>query len=249
MLGGIRQKLNTGKLKAFAITGTNYATGQAVTWAQGRDIRTWERPWRRSDITDITIDHIMSSAALPLIFPAVKIGKAWYGDGSIRQSAPLSPAIYLGAKRIIALSTRYGRSIAEACTPLCVGYPPPAQIAGVLMNSVFLDALDQDIRTLERTNRLLEQIPEEQHRDRQMVEFFLMRPSKDLGKLSGEFEPNLPYMFRYLSRGIGTHETKSPDWLSMVMFDPQYLSHLVKMGEMDAEKRIDEISELVNQKS
>jgi NTE family protein len=249
VLAGIRKNLLAGKLKAFAITGTNYATGQAVTWIQGKDIRTWERPWRRSKITEITIDHIMSSAALPLIFPAVRVENAWYGDGSIRQSTPLSPAIYLGAKRILVISTRYGRSIAEASTPLCIGYPPPAQIAGILMNSIFIDALDLDIRILERTNQLLEQISEEQYGDRDMVNLFAMRPSQDLGKLAGGFEPNLPYMFRYLSRGLGTHETKSPDWLSMIMFDPHYLRHLVELGELDAEKHKAEISELVKHKT
>lgn len=245
VISGLGKNLRNGKIKALAITGTNYATGQAITWVQGEEIRTWKRPWRRSITTEITIDHIMASAALPLIFPAVKVGNAWYGDGDIRQSTPLSPAIYLGAKRILSISTRYGRSIAEANIPACTGYPPPAQIAGVLLNSIFLDALDQDVRTLERTNQLLEHISEERHVDRRMVDLFVMRPSKDLGKLAGRFEQELPYMFRYLSRGLGTHETKSPDWLSMVMFDRQYVRCLVKLGEIDAEKRSREISKLL----
>jgi len=246
VIGGIRKNLQHGKLKAFAITGTNYATGQALTWVMGKEIRMWERPWRRSEATDITIDHIMSSASLPLLFPAVRVGNAWYGDGGIRQSAPLSPAIYLGAKRILAISTRHLRSMEDASTPVCIGYPPPAQIAGTLMNSIFLDALDQDVRTLKRTNQLLEQIPEEQHDDRHVVYLFAMRPSEDLGELAGGFEPELPYMFRYLFRGLGTQETSSPDWLSMVMFDPNYLTHLVKLGEKDADKQTGAIMELMN---
>ena len=246
VIGGIRKNLQHGKLKAFAITGTNYATGQALTWVMGKEIRMWERPWRRSEATDITIDHIISSASLPLLFPAVRVGNAWYGDGGIRQSAPLSPAIYLGAKRILAISTRHLRSMEEASTPVCIGYPPPAQIAGTLMNSIFLDALDQDVRTLKRTNQLLEQIPEEQHDDRHVVYLFAMRPSEDLGELAGGFEPELPYMFRYLFRGLGTQETSSPDWLSMVMFDPNYLTHLVKLGENDADKQTGAIMELMN---
>jgi len=245
VISGIQKNVRNGKIKAFAITGTNYATGRSITWVQGKEVRTWKRPWRQSIITEITIDHIMASSALPLIFPAVKVGNAWYGDGDIRQSTPLSPAIYLGANRILSISTRYGRSIAEANIPACTGYPPPAQIAGVLLNSIFLDALDQDVRTLERTNQLLEHISEEQHVDRHSVDIFVMRPSKDLGELAGRFEQELPYMFRYLSRGLGTHETKSPDWLSMVMFDRQYVEHLVKLGEIDAEKRSKEISELL----
>jgi NTE family protein len=243
---GISKKILDGQLKAFAITGTNYSTGQAMTWTQGQDIKTWNRPSRRSVIREISIDHIMASAALPLIFPAVNLENDWYGDGDIRQSTPLSPAIYLGAKRILAISTRYGRSVQEANVPVCRGYPPPAQIAGVLLNSVFLDALDEDIRSLERTNRLLKQTPKELQEDFHIVDLFAMRPTQDLGKLAGQFEKDLPFAFRYLSRGLGSHETDSPDWLSMVMFDPHYLSHLIDLGQSDAENRAKDIMELMN---
>ena len=246
VIAGIGRNLQREKLKAFAITGTNYATGQAVTWVMGDNIRMWEHPWRRSEAADITIDHIMSSASLPLLFPAISVEKAWYGDGGIRQSAPLSPAIYLGAKRILAVSTRHQKSIQDANTPVCIGYPPPAQIAGTLMNSIFLDALDQDIRTLKRINQLLENIPEERRGDRHVVHHFVMRPSEDLGKLAGGFEPDLPTMFRYLFRGLGTHETSSPDWLSMVMFDPNYLTRLIELGENDAGKQIGDLIAFMN---
>jgi NTE family protein len=217
-----------------------------MTWTQGQDIKTWNRPSRRSVIREISIDHIMASAALPLIFPAVNLENDWYGDGDIRQSTPLSPAIYLGAKRILAISTRYGRSVQEANVPVCRGYPPPAQIAGVLLNSIFLDALDEDIRSLERTNRLLKQTPKELQEDFHIVDLFAMRPTQDLGKLAGQFEKDLPFAFRYLSRGLGSHETDSPDWLSMVMFDPHYLSHLIDLGQSDAENRAKDIMELMN---
>ena len=246
VIAGIGRNLQREKLKAFAITGTNYATGQAITWVMGNDIRMWEHPWRRSEATDITVDHIMSSASLPLLFPAISVEKAWYGDGGIRQSAPLSPAIYLGAKRILAVSTHHQKSIQDANTPVCIGYPPPAQIAGTLMNSIFLDALDQDIRTLKRVNQLLEKIPEERRGDRNVVHHFIMRPSEDLGKLAGGFEPDLPTLFRYLFRGLGTHETSSPDWLSMVLFDPNYLARLIELGENDAGKQIEDLTAFMN---
>ena len=114
------------------------------------------------------------------------------------------------------------------------------------MNSIFLDALDQDVRTLKRTNQLLEQVPKGQHDDRHVIYHFVMRPSEDLGKLAGGYEPELPYMFRYLFRGLGTRETSSSDWLSTVMFDPKYLTHLVKLGENDADKHSGKIMELIN---
>jgi NTE family protein len=249
VIAGIGKNLHRGKLKAFAITGTNYATGQAITWVMGHEIKMWKYPWRQSEVTDITIDHIMSSASLPLLFPAVRVGRAWFGDGGIRQAAPLSPAIYLGAKQILAVSTHHQKTIEDASTPACIGYPPPAQIVGTLMNSIFLDALDQDVRTLERTNQLLQQIPKEQHGNRHMVDHFVMRPSMDLGKVAGGFEPGLPFMFRYLFRGLGTHNTSSPDWLSMVMFDPDYLTRLVRLGEDDADKQKEDLMQLLNRNS
>ncbi|MEE8397814.1 MAG: patatin-like phospholipase family protein [Desulfobacterales bacterium] len=245
-LTGVQENLQRGRLKAFAITSTNYATGQTVTWVQGRDIELWERPSRRSIRTTITIDHIMSSAALPLFFPAVEVGNAWYGDGGIRQSAPLSPALHLGARRILAISTRYARTMEQANIPVVSGYPPPAQIMGTLMNAIFLDALDQDAHSLDQINLLLDRIPDHKPGDMHAVDHFVMRPSEDLGTLAGTFEADLPYMFRFLTRGLGTHKTTSPDWLSMVMFDTHYINRLMDVGEADAYRHRDAIAALLD---
>ena len=105
----------------------------------------------------------MASSALPLIFPAINIDDQYYGDGGIRLAAPLSPALHLGAKRILAMSTRYRSSLEEASEPKTVGYPPPAQVAGHLMNAIFLDLIDQDAMRLEMINTLIKQVPEENH--------------------------------------------------------------------------------------
>jgi len=104
---GIARNIDRGRLKAIALTAVDYATGQTVTFLEGRDLETWERPNRRSETTRLTVDHIMASAALPLVFPAVQLGDSWYGDGGIRLAAPFGPALHLGAKRIVAISTRY----------------------------------------------------------------------------------------------------------------------------------------------
>ncbi|MGZ3597063.1 MAG: patatin-like phospholipase family protein, partial [Syntrophales bacterium] len=111
---GVRENIRQQKLKALAITATNYATGQTVTWVQGKNIEMWERPDRHSVMTEIAVEQIMASTALPIFFPAVKVEKSWYGDGVIRQSAPLSPSLHLGAGRILAISTRYKPSMREA---------------------------------------------------------------------------------------------------------------------------------------
>ena len=183
----------------------------------------------------------MASTALPLFFPAVELEDGWHGDGSVRLTAPLSPALHLGARRIIAVSTRYQRSIAEANDPAVGGYPPPAQVAGTLMNSVFLDLLDHDAMELERMNALIASLPEEQCLGLRQMKLLILRPSMDLGKLAYEYEAQLPRAFRFLTRGLGTRNTQSPDLLSFILFQPDYLRALMEVGDRDAEARAGEI--------
>ena len=240
-LTGVQYNLAVGRLKAIALSTSSYSTGQSLTWIQGRDLHDWTRPQRRSQQTVLTIDHVMASSSLPLFFPAIQIGDEYFGDGGLRLSAPLSPALHLGAQKVLAISTRYSRTAAEAQVPDVKGYPPPAQVLGVLMNSVFLDLLDQDALRLERLNRLVKQVPPEGRDGLRLVTLLVLRPSIDLGRLANEFEPQLPKTFRFLTRGLGTRQTKSPDFLSMVLFQPDYISRLIELGDADAEARADEI--------
>jgi NTE family protein len=242
---GIGRNLAAGRLRALALTTLDYSTGQTITWVEGCDIEDWERPNRRSVACRITIDHVMASAALPLFFPAVRLGRDWHGDGGIRLAAPLSPAVHLGAGRILAISTRYPRTHAEAERSAVAGYPPPAQILGALLNAVFLDVMDQDVVRLERFNRLLERLPEEERGGLRPIDCLVLRPSQDLGRLAAGYEPRLPKVFRFLTRGLGTRETESPDFLSLILFQPDYLTRLIEIGEADAEARLGEIAALV----
>ena len=209
LLNGIPNSLNQGWLRSFALTASSYTTGQSITWVQTREdelIPTWERPQRRSEICAIRVDHVMASAALPFFFPAVEVDGGWYGDGGIRLTAPLSPAIHLGAKRILAVSTRYASTSKEADRPQIVGYPPPAQVAGVLFNAIFLDQLDGDAMQLRQLNQLIEGQPEEKRSGLRHIDLFVVRPSQDLGRLANAYEADLPKAFRFLTRGLGTRE-------------------------------------------
>ncbi len=242
---GIAKNLEAGRLQALALITSSYSTGQSVAWVQGCDIEGWERPHRRSHKTRITVDHVMASSALPLLFPAVQLEGAWYGDGGIRLTAPCSPALHLGAKRILAISTRHQKTIQEADEPLVRAYPPPFQIAGQLLNAFFLDDLDQDALNLERLNHFLRELPPDKRQGLRPVDLVTVRPSQDLGKLAAEFEPRLPLLFRHLTRSLGSRETVSPDLLSLLMFQPEYTSRLIEMGEADAEAKVDEIRALL----
>ena len=242
VLPGIAKNLTRGRLDAVAVTTVEWSTGQTVTWVQGRDIETWERPKRRSERALLTLDHVLASASLPLIFPAVRIGDAWHGDGGVRLTSPLSPALHLGCDRLIAVSTRH-----EPLAPrtAAAAYPPPAQFAGVLLNAVFLDQLDQDANRMELVNGLLARLPESERGPLRLVDLVLLRPSEDLGRLASRFEPRLPKAFRFMTRGLGTRDTKSPDLLSLLMFQPDYIRALIEVGERDAEARQDEIAALL----
>ncbi|HUF13308.1 MAG TPA: patatin-like phospholipase family protein [Longimicrobiales bacterium] len=244
-LTGIRYNLAVHGCRAVAFGTTSYTTGRSVIWVEGQDIELWERPSRRSVKTNLSIDHVMASAALPLFFPAIRIGNAWYGDGGIRLTAPLSPALHLGATHVMAVATRHERSIEQADAPVIAGYPPPAQVIGVLLNSVFLDVIDQDAMRLERINRLIEKLPDEDRGGMRPIRLLVLRPSVDLGRIASEHEPQLPRSFRMLTRGLGSRETASADVLSMLMFQHDYLTRLVDLGEADAEARQDEICDFI----
>ena len=236
-LSGINDSLRSGWLRAFALTASSYTTGQSVTWVQTRDdcaMPAWERPLRKSSMCELRIDHVMASAALPFFFPAIEVDGAWYGDGGIRLTQPLSPAIHLGARRIIAVTTRYAKSREEADRPSIAGYPPPAQVAGSLFNAIFLDQLDSDAMQLRQINALIEAHPEEKRLGLRPIELLVLRPSEDLGRLANAYEANLPKAFRYFTRGLGTKETRSNDMLSLVMFQTDYVKRLIELGESDA---------------
>lgn len=242
VLPGIARNLERGRLDAVAVTTVEWSTGYTVTWVQGRDIETWERPKRRSERALLTLDHVLASSSLPFIFPAVRIGDAWHGDGGIRLTSPLSPALHLGCDRLIAVSTRHEPPSPRAAAS---SYPPPAQFAGVLLNAVFLDQLDQDANRMRLVNRLLARLPEEDRDPMRVIDLVLLRPSEDLGRLATRFEPRLPKAFRFLTRGLGTRDTKSPDLLSLLMFQPDYIRAMIEVGERDAEARHEEIAALI----
>jgi NTE family protein len=244
---GIGRNLEAGRLKAIALIALNYTTGQTVTFVQGGGLLPWNHPRRRTVHTRLGVEHVMASSSLPLVFPAIRLGDNWYGDGGIRLSAPLSPALRLGASRVLAVSAHYEPTPEEANRPQIAGYPPPAQVLSHLLDSVFLDVLDEDVRRMTAMNTLLRELPPDPDRPFRPVEILPFRPSVDLGKLSAAYEPQLPEAFRLLTRSLGTRQTTTPDFLSYLMFQPDYLQKLIEIGKDDAESRLPELRELVGE--
>jgi len=202
----------------------------------------FEGPNRRSSTAELTVEHVLASAAIPFVFPAVRIGDRWYGDGGIRLSAPLSAAVHLGARRILAMSTGYQRTTAEASRPAVEGYPPAAQIIGQLVNAIFLDAIDEDVTRMERMNELLLQLPPERRDGMKPIDLFVLRPSQDLARLAAKYQRYLPMSVKLFTRALGAHETESPDVISMLMFEPKYTECLIEIGEHDVEQRLPELT-------
>ncbi len=240
-LSGVRPNLADGRLRALAVVTTDYATGQTVTWVQGEGFDAWERPDRIGRHTQLTVNHVMASTALPLVFPAVRIGNSWYGDGGIRLSAPLAPAVHLGADKILAISTHYSRSRAESEEIVLEGYPPTAQIVGVLMNAIFQDALPQDAHTLQRINALLDELPPGRRHGMRPLELLQIRPSVDLDALAHDYRDQVPGPIQTLTSGLGTRERASPDWLSVLLFHPGYIEQLLEIGYDDARQKHDQL--------
>ncbi len=241
----IASALENTPLRAVAVTGSSYTTGRSVTWIQAHaeDHRwqSWERPTRVGVTAPITVDRILASSSLPFLFPAVNVDGQWFGDGGIRLIAPLSPAVHLGASKILAVTTRYPKTDAEAELAQVDDYPPPIQIGGSLLNAVFLDSFDQDALTMQRINHLTSRLPVEERAGLRPVGLLVLRPSKDLGALANDYEFRLPKPLRFMVRGLGTRETRSNDLLSLIMFQEDYLHALLDLGRADAEAQLESI--------
>lgn len=238
---GVAANIRSGDLTALALMTLDYSTGQSVRWVQGRDYNTFDGPNRRAEPTLMTVEHVLASSALPFVFPAVRIGTSWHGDGGIRLAAPLSPAVHLGATRILAMSTGYQRTEAEANIPAITGYPPAAQLLGQLVNAIFLDVIDEDVERMQRMNELIRKMDPVERNGLKPIELLVLRPSIDLGKLAGDYEKLLPAKLKLLVRALGAKETESPDFISLLMFEPEYTRRIIEIGEMDVESRLDEL--------
>ena len=246
-LPGVAANIAAGRLDAASVTTTDYATARSISWVHGRQPPPlWRRPGRCGVSATLTVDHVLASCALPLFFPAVRIGDGWHGDGGIQLTAPLSPALHLGARRIIAISTRYlpTRRESDRAAATMAEYPPPATILGVLLDSIFLDALDHDAAVMHRINALLSRLPASAKTSSGLrpVDLLLVRPSVDLSAVANSYEHELPRFFRFATRGLGTRETRRADLLATLLFQPGYVARMIELGELDAEARRDEIA-------
>lgn len=247
-LAGLTANLRAGRLDALAVTTTNYNTARAVTFAQqrpGAPPVEWHRPYREGRTAQLSVNHILASAAIPVLFPAVKLGSSWHGDGSIRHTAPLSPALHLGAEKLLIIATSGLPAKTEPAEQTDLPYPSPAQVLGVVLNALLFDHISYDIQYLNRISELARQAKHANPSGMRVVDTFVVRPSLDLGAMAAAHERDLPRSIQYLTRGWGSKAGEGSDILATVTFDHRYTARLVELGRMDAEARIDELREFI----
>jgi NTE family protein len=246
-LDRLPEHIRAGRLHGVAVSATNYLTGTAVTFFDGDPIiEPWTRSMRVGRREALRVAHVMASSSIPVFFPPIRVGNAFFGDGCVRLTAPLSPAVHMGADRIVAIGIRYARPADQTRELNRTAFEralPPAEIAGVLLNAIFLDSLESDLERLERVNRTVGHLSAEEQRRYELrrIPVLALRPSLDLGRLAAHQYDRFPLSLRFLLKGIGAAGGRGWDLLSYLAFEPVYVGMLMELGYRDTLARSDEV--------
>jgi len=249
----IQESINSGVLHALSITASGYGSGQSVTFYQGVDeIKPWKRARRVGVPTQIGIQHLLASAAIPFIFPAVHIHREHFGDGSMRQLAPISSALHLGADRILVVGMGHGSEEDEddeSKRSKINEYPSLAQIAGHALDSIFLDSMEVDLERLKRINQTVSHIPDELRSSINLrhVDVLVIFPSQALEKIAEQHLQGLPWTIRILLRMVGVMRRRGANLVSYLLFDKVYCRALIELGYQDAMHRKTELMAFLSQ--
>lgn len=246
----IQKKIKSGQLRAISVSALDYDSVSTVSFFQGvPELKTWERGMHRSEKVALSVEHIMASSAIPMLFPPVKVQDRYYGDGCIRNQSPCSPAIYLGANKLLAIGVRRRQDTFYSYHHSSgTGAPTVARVANVLMNAVMMDGLESDIHRIQQINDGLRALNNEDRRRSgwQELETLWISPSVDFSELAKKKGNELPRIIRYLLRGPGSLD-ESAELLSYLMFTPTYCRQLIDIGFSDGMKEQNRIAELLSE--
>jgi NTE family protein len=240
----INENMNAGYLNSLVVTASGYTSGESVSFFQSnKPIENWQRPHRLGIRTEIRHRHLLASSAIPTLFPAVKINREYYGDGAIRQLAPLSPAIHMGANRILAIGVSGSRTRRPKKGDQ-IAQPSLSQIVGHVLNSAFVDTLESDMAVLRRYNNLIPLCSAGADLDIKPVNLLEITPSLDLNRIAEDFYHTLPRSIRLFIR-----DTNSSSIASLLMFEKDYCQALMDLGIADALAKREQIHEFFRVRS
>jgi len=239
----IQENIDAGLLHALSITASGYGSGHSVTFYQGvEEISPWQRARRVGIPTKISIEHLLASSSIPFAFPAVHINREYFGDGSMRQIAPISSALHLGADRVLVVGVGHESEDLQKRSKMAE-YPSLAQIAGHALDSIFLDSMEIDLERLLRINNTVSLIPESARTGISLrhVDVLVISPSQPLDKIAERYISHLPWPIRLLLRSAGVMRRSGANLVSYLLFERAYCGALIELGYQDARKKKEEI--------
>ncbi|HNP36987.1 MAG TPA: patatin-like phospholipase family protein [Woeseiaceae bacterium] len=247
----IQIALEAGWLEAVAITAAGYSSAQSHTFFQATDGHLpWARTRRIGEQENLNLDHVMASIAVPMVFSPVLIGNEYFGDGAMRQATPLSPAIHLGADRILVIGVRNEVTDEESPHGEVPPFPSFAQIAGYTLDALFLDGLYSDLERMTRINQLIDAVPAEHRQgvvsEMRAIDTMVVVPSKDLREIANRHRKELPFAMRALLYGIGGRNKAENRLVSYLLFERTFTRELIDLGYRDAMKVRDELAAFIN---
>jgi NTE family protein len=241
---GIRRSIDAGHLDAIAMSAAGYTTGRSVSFYDSKPgCDPWSRIRRTGEPTDLSLDHVMASVAVPFLFPPVSLGDEYYGDGAMREANPFSAAIHLGAQRLLVVGTRNENRPQPPLPPIC---PTFGQIFGYMLDALFSDGLYADLERLTQINQIVDRVGALQgvgdnsvHLRR--IDIMVIMPSRDLSEIARHHTASLPRALRTLLRTMGALNAGGGQLMSYLMFQDSYTRELIALGYQDAMKRSDDL--------
>jgi NTE family protein len=248
----IQQAIDSGDLRAVSVTASGYSSGLSVTFFQGiQGLVPWKRTRRTGLPTELTLNHLMASSAIPVLFPAVKLRNEYFGDGSMRQTAPLSPALHLGANRLLIIGVRNPEQDPLPDDMRDVKYPSFGQISGYIFDTLFMDSLDADIERMRRINHTITETRDKrvEYKDTSLrqIDYLVISPSEDVREIVAKYVHNFPKSVRILLKGIGALAREGRPLMSYLMFDAPFCKELMELGYRDGMAAREQILHLLGE--